>query len=239
LAVQTRLVALDRQDPVRAALMQVVDVAALGVQRIGGHHHPGQGDAGPRDGIEQRRERGDLAGLAIDVDLTQHGAAVVVEHRQQMPGTAGLIGRRVPRAAQGLAVHRDGTPDPAGAGTILGSRQFSGDPAADGLVEPVTVHAAQHPADRRLTRRTRPDPQRVAGLFRQVSGPLADRDHRPRPGHHSAHRHRQHRHQPMPYTPTSPRIDHGRQHRQQPRSSDHRIHHRQRARLGIQDRDQR
>jgi hypothetical protein len=83
LAPQAGLVALHRQDPVRAAAVQVLDMVALGVQRVCGDHHVGQVDAG--QGVEQRCERGDLVGLALNLDLPEHDAGALVDHREQMP----------------------------------------------------------------------------------------------------------------------------------------------------------
>ena len=59
LATQSGLVALHGQHPVRTARVEVRDVLALGVQRVGGDHHVGQVCAG--QGVQQGRERGDLA----------------------------------------------------------------------------------------------------------------------------------------------------------------------------------
>ena len=52
-------------------------------------------------GVKQRRERGDLVGLAIHSDLAEHGAGVVVDHREQVPARPGdavrCRSRREPR----------------------------------------------------------------------------------------------------------------------------------------------
>lgn len=63
LGVQVGLVGLHGQDPVRAAFGEVGDVFALAVQRVGGDHRVAQ----VADLVEQRREPGDLIGLAVDV----------------------------------------------------------------------------------------------------------------------------------------------------------------------------
>ncbi len=54
---------------------------ALGVQRIGGDHVPGQ-----VQGFQQRGELGDLVGLAVHIDLAEDGAGLVVQDRHQVRG---------------------------------------------------------------------------------------------------------------------------------------------------------
>jgi hypothetical protein len=51
-------------------------VGALGVQRVRGDDHLVQ-----VEGVEQRGEPGDLAGLVVDHDLAEHGAGIVVDRR--------------------------------------------------------------------------------------------------------------------------------------------------------------
>ena len=98
------LVALRPEHPVRAAAVQLLDVVALGVQGVDGDHGAGQVRAA--ESVEQRRERGDLVGLAVDIDLPQDGAGVVVDRREQVPTRAGgPAGVCVPGAPHGLAVH--------------------------------------------------------------------------------------------------------------------------------------
>lgn len=58
-------------------------MVALGVQRVRGDHHTGQVEAG--QGVQQRGEPVDLAGLAVHGDLPEHDPAVLVDHREQMP----------------------------------------------------------------------------------------------------------------------------------------------------------
>ena len=66
LGVQTGLVALDREDVMRAPGCQVADVLTLGVHRIGGDDHVGQ-----LDSVQQQRQPRDLVGLGPDIDLPQ------------------------------------------------------------------------------------------------------------------------------------------------------------------------
>jgi len=71
---------------VRAAGVQRGDVLALGVQRVCGDHRPGQVHAvAAAQGVEQRGETADLAGLAVHRDLAEHDPRVLVDHREQMP----------------------------------------------------------------------------------------------------------------------------------------------------------
>jgi hypothetical protein len=83
LATQPGLVALHRQHPVRAAGMQVGDVLALCVQRVGSEDRAGQVE--PGEGVEQRSEPVDLAGLAVDSDLPEHNPSALINHREQVP----------------------------------------------------------------------------------------------------------------------------------------------------------
>ena len=87
----------------RGAGVQVLDGRALGVQLIGGDHHCRQ-----VQGVQQRREPADLAGLAVHIDLAEDDPGVVVDDGQQMPGTA--LRPAGPGSAHRLAVHRDRTP---------------------------------------------------------------------------------------------------------------------------------
>ena len=68
-------------------------------------HDVGQVERG--EGVEQRGEPGDLTGLAlhpgVDTDLAQHHPSVLIDDREQVPGTLG----RAAGAAEGLAVHRE------------------------------------------------------------------------------------------------------------------------------------
>jgi hypothetical protein len=77
--------------------VQVVGVAALGVQRIRGDQHVGQIQP-----IEQPWDHRDLAALARDLALGQHRSAGQVEQCHQVGSAAvGSAG-----AADGLPVHR-------------------------------------------------------------------------------------------------------------------------------------
>jgi hypothetical protein len=128
---------------VRATTVQVINVVALGVQCIGGDHHAGQVQAG--QGVDQRRERGDLVGLALDVDLARTTRvcwsitasrcragslppswSVRREPRKVLPSTAST--RRRPSGA--LLVHRPWTKAP-----ITASRSASTRPSSLRIVD--------------------------------------------------------------------------------------------------------
>ncbi len=213
LATQPGLAALHRQHPVRAPNPQVGDVLALGVQRIGGDHHTGQIDAG--QGVEQRRERGDLVRLALDVDLAEHGPGLLIDHGEQM--TSGAM--RAARAAHGFAVHGQHPAPP----DEIGSHAQALHEPADHRVEPVGVHPAQDPADRRLRRAPMVDAQHDRDIDRQVRDPLGHRDERSCPGCDRAHRRGQHHHQPVSDPAALARIGHLDQRIGQPRSQRDRI----------------
>jgi len=80
LAVQRGLVGLDGQD-VGGVLVgdQPVGMLALGVERVGGDHPPGQVQP-----VQQRLEPGGLIGLAVDVGLGEDATGGVVHHGEQV-----------------------------------------------------------------------------------------------------------------------------------------------------------
>jgi hypothetical protein len=84
---------------VPAAGVQVVRVAAVGVQGIGGDQHVVDVEL-----VEQGGERGDLAALLLDLDLAEDGAGGLVENRHQMRQVDAAVGGTDVGAAQGLAV---------------------------------------------------------------------------------------------------------------------------------------
>jgi hypothetical protein len=104
---------------------QELGVIALGVQRIGGDHRPGQVHR-----LQQRRETGDLVGLAVLFGLGEHGAGLLVCCRQQVPGLPVSTG--MPGATHRLTVHghRPPLPRPGPAGRAACSRAASQDPTA-------------------------------------------------------------------------------------------------------------
>ncbi|HEY8788924.1 MAG TPA: hypothetical protein VIM10_07315 [Actinopolymorphaceae bacterium] len=53
---------------------QVLGGGPLGVQRVGGHHYPGQVELG-----QQRRELGNLVGLGSDLALGQYHPGAVTD----------------------------------------------------------------------------------------------------------------------------------------------------------------
>ena len=68
------------------------------MHRVGGDHAPGQ-----VQGLQQRRERGDLIRLAVHASLGEHGTGALIEGSQQvhgLPVTAGM-----PGAPHRLAIH--------------------------------------------------------------------------------------------------------------------------------------
>jgi hypothetical protein len=76
LPVQAGLVVLHSEQIRRTlGLDEPAGVLALGVQGVGRDHGPGQ-----VQGIEQRREAGVLVGLAVNVDLAEDHAGVLLQH---------------------------------------------------------------------------------------------------------------------------------------------------------------
>jgi hypothetical protein len=128
--------------------VEVVGVAALGVQRVRSQEHPGQVDP-----VQQRGERGDLAGLAAlpaDLGLPEDHPAGGVERGQQM-NLGPVLGAG---AASGLAVDGDHLHR---AGWRRGSA--GGQPGRQHRVQRVEVDQLQDPADRGLARRGAADAQ--------------------------------------------------------------------------------
>jgi hypothetical protein len=134
--------------------VQVLDVAALGVQGVRGDHHSGQVEAGQR--VAQRRESVNLTGLRRHGELPEYDPGVVVDHRQQVPARLLGITAALPRCgavavglcaasgtAQGLAVHRE---HPASSGR-----------AAHSCCTNVPITASNRSAS------TRPSSRRVVG----------------------------------------------------------------------------
>jgi hypothetical protein len=134
---QGGLVGLDNQQVVRLFLGdQELGGVGVGVQGIGGDHHPGKVQV-----VQQRPQRGDLTGSAVDLALGQHGAGGQVHRGQQVD----LAALRIGGAAQGLAVDRHGAPAPARAVTV-------GQPRTDRCGQGLRVQATQGPADGGLGR---------------------------------------------------------------------------------------
>jgi hypothetical protein len=131
--------------------VQVLDVAALGVQGVRGDHHSGQVEAGQR--VEQRRESVNLTGLRRHGELPEHHPGVVIDHHQQVPtwflGVIAVGGAArhcaASGTAQGLAVHRE---PPASSGH---------DRAAHSCCTNVPITASNRSAS------TRPSSRRVVG----------------------------------------------------------------------------
>lgn len=124
--MQGGLVCLDGEQVVGVPLKhQVVGVAALGVQRVGGDHHIGQ----VLDLLHELGEHRNLVGRAVDVDLADHHPGAVIDRGQQMPGVGSVGGR----ASHRLAV--DGQRPPPVGGRFGAPRS----PGADGGVQLVAV----------------------------------------------------------------------------------------------------
>lgn len=85
------------------AFVQVLRVAALGVECVGGDHGVGQVDPAGGELVEKRGEHRDLVGLRTDLNLAEDQGVVVSRGGEQM----GLIALGVRRAAHRLAVDRD------------------------------------------------------------------------------------------------------------------------------------
>ncbi len=187
----------------RATTAQLFDMLALGVQCVGGDHDIGQVGAG--QGVEQWRERGDLVGLALHLDLSQDGAGVVVDRREQVP--AGLhhpVGVGVSGASQSLAVHGEHTAPPGG--RDCGGESL--DEGADHGVEPVGVHPSDQPAGSRFRGAASVYPEGDSDVAGQVSDPFGDRDERACSGRDRAHRSGEDHDQAVPDPATPARIDH-------------------------------
>jgi hypothetical protein len=110
-AYRARLVLLHDQDVVRLLFRdKELGVLALGVQRVGGDDAPGQVQR-----LEQRREPGDLVGLAVHPDLAEHNTTALIEGGQQVYRLA--VGAGMTDAPHRLAVHRDTACMPYGTST--------------------------------------------------------------------------------------------------------------------------
>jgi hypothetical protein len=89
-------------------------------------------------------------------------------------------------------------------------------PAADQIIQGVSVQPLQSPPERRLARHHAPDPELGQGRGVGVGGPLGDRDVRAGTGHHRAHRQPQHGNDPVTDRTRLARVRDLRQQRQQP-----------------------
>jgi hypothetical protein len=189
LGVQARLVLLHDQDVVRLLFRdKELGVLALGVQRVGGDDAPGQVQR-----LEQRREPGDLVGLAVHPDLAEHNTTALIEGGQQVYRLA--VGAGMTGAPHRLAVHRDRPPGaPRVSCGLAGGLQPRIQPGPDSSIQRVRVGRFQHAADGGLIRRREPpgqritaDPQSGQDLRRRVRDPFADRGERCRSGQHRRH----------------------------------------------------
>ncbi len=157
LGVQAGLVVLHGQDVVRVLFGdQELGVLALSMQSVGGDHGPGQVQRG-----KQRREPGDLIGLAIHLRLGKHGTGLLVCCRQQVDGLP--LGAGVPGAAHRLAVHGHRPPLPLAwpGRRLAGCLQPGGQPGPHRGLQRGGIHRFQDLADGRLVRRPEAARQRV------------------------------------------------------------------------------
>ena len=109
-------------------------MVALGMHRVRGDDAPGQ-----VQGLQERRELGDLIGLAVHASLAEHGTSLLIEDSQQvhgLPVTAGMTG-----APHRLAVNGQRLPPaPAVASPLASSPQPGGEPGSQSGIERGSIH---------------------------------------------------------------------------------------------------
>jgi hypothetical protein len=182
LGVQAGLVLLDHQDVMRLlAGDQELGVLALSMQRISGND-----DAIQVQLLQQRRELGDLVGLAVHPHLCEHRAGFLVSDCEQVHGLP--VAGGVPGAAHRLAIHRHRLAPGARPAPGL---QPGSQPRPDCRIEGSSIDCFQNPPDGGLAGRLEPagqpilaDPQRSQDRRRRIRDPLADCGQRLRPGQH-------------------------------------------------------
>ena len=174
LAEQAGLVALDRDQVVGAAVVQVGGVLALGVQRVRGDQHV---PSRPVDLVEQAGEHGDLVRLAVHGDLGADHAGAVIQARQQV--RRGIL-RRSGRRAGSCRPPPAPAAGPAPGGPPAGPLTH----APDRAVQRSRVHRGQHPPDGHQVRdraaQAQPGPQPRRGVSRPI--PRSPRTTARRPG---------------------------------------------------------
>ena len=210
LLVELLLIPFHDHDVVHASAEQVAGVLALGVHGVAGHDHARQ----VGEGLQQRLEAGDLAGLLAYVELGQDQAGEVVAGGEQMD----LAARGPGRSAQGLAVNRHRVQ------LTVGPSAPVCQPAAHRPVQRVAVDAAQQPPHRRLRRQAPLRGQRIGPYAkalqdgrRGVGDPLAHRQQGGRSGQNRARGQREHDDQSVPYAARIARVGHRGQSLQQAR----------------------
>jgi hypothetical protein len=206
-AAQRGLVGLDGEQVVGAAVVQVVGVGALAVQRVRGDHDTAQ----VIDGVQRRGEGGHLV-CAVHLDLRQRQVIGVVEDRDQL----GLPPALVAGAAQRLAVHGQHRPVLITRAHIVPGRPPAGiaashDPPGQGTLQRGRIDRREHPSERGRMRRRTDHGHRLL----RAAGPLGDRRIRARAGQHGADREQQDRLQTVTTTPGTARIRDGGQSLQQ------------------------
>ena len=200
---QRRLVALDGEQVVGSAVVQIVRVRALAVQGIGGDHEVAQ----VRHGVQDGGERGQLVSAA-HFGLGQRQALGVIEDRDQL----GLSTVAVAGAAQSLAVDGQHRTDLTARPNMLGALSLPGlaagqDPAGQRPLQRGGIDRGQHPAERGRMRRRPADAHRLLG----VRGPLGDRRVRAGAGQHGTDREQQNRLQTVTTPPRLARVRNRRQ----------------------------
>lgn len=111
---QGRLVALDRDQQVGTPRGDLGRVGGLGMQRVGSEDRVLQAAQDLFDGVQQRREGGDVVGLRRDGDLREDDAGAGVQRGQQVY----LAAVDAAGTPQGLAVDGDDLPVPRSRGTV-------------------------------------------------------------------------------------------------------------------------
>ena len=204
---QRRLVALDSEQIVGAAGVQVVSVRALAVQRIAGDH----GRAQVRHGVEHGCEGGQL--IAVDhCGLGQHQMLDVVERRHQLHPLALVI----VRPAQGLAVHGQHGAVLATRLRVVPQRPPAGSaasqhPPGQGALQRGRIDRRKYSPERGRMRRRTAHGYRLLG----AAGPLRDGRVRTGAGQHGADREQQDRLQTVTAAAGPARIRDGSQRLQQ------------------------
>jgi hypothetical protein len=198
---------------VSAAFDQVAGVITGGVQRVRGDHRVGEVDL-----VQHRGEPSDLAGLLLDLPLTEHdpipsGVAGGVGERGQQVHPSTTSPREC--ATHRLPVHRDRSHWHV-VGLTRAIRPTSGvvdQPTADRGIQQVTVHLLGQPPHGGLLRRqvtvlanVEPGIKYRQHALRGIGDPFPDRGERPRTRQHRRRSQRQQRTRRVPHTPPSTRI---------------------------------
>jgi len=145
------------------------------------------------NGSRQRRELGDLVGLAVHCGLTEHGTSVLIDSSQQVHRLAVATG--MPGAPHCLAVYGHRPPRALVMPSCpVGGPQPRLQPRPGRGIQRVSICCFQDAADGGLIRRlalpgqgTMADTESGQDLRRRVRHPFTDRRERPRSGQHRRH----------------------------------------------------